>query len=190
MNKSYKGCLLIMVCCFCISWSPTGQQYAEAVSGKSPAEFSKMKGAQRFRCKISDGKNYSGEEVTNLCFRDNTYGDLNRDEGDTYIKGTREGSDIETSISLNNISKIEILEENGSRLFVKEKNAGELFFRIRVHFNTGSPPEVLTVSPRLAVAFTRVGVGDERAYLYKLDMIEDVEPDEVSYNSGDEVPVR
>lgn len=185
MKNWYCVLFLLVLCCTCInrgglySWAPTGKKYAEGVSGKTPAEFKLMKGREAFNCKISDGKNYKGEEVTKLCFRDSTYGDIARDEGEIYIHGNREGSDIETKINLLNVEKIEVLKKDKSRLFVKETNSGELFFRIRVTFNTGKPPETLVVNPQLAVAFHRVGVGHERVFLYKIDSIDNIKPDKV-----------
>jgi len=180
MKKINVGFICVVLCFLSFndevsSFTGGDKTYSEGVSGTAPDSFSLKKGSITFQCRVSDGSEYKHMQVTRLCFKDNTYQDVARNEGDTYIHGKRKGSDIETKIHLRNIRSIEIVQKNGKRLFAKEENSGEFYALIRVTLNAqGQPPEELMINPDLSVAFSRSGVGDERAYLYKLDRIEEI----------------
>lgn len=148
--------------------------YSRCVTGTQPEGFSLKEGKSSYTALVSDGKSYKRRRVSQLCFRDSTYTDTARNEGDVFLKVKEDDSDIEEKIYLNKIKSMELVPKAGCRLCASEKKQGQLFFWLKVTFLNGVSREY-TANPEVALSFRVPETGGEGvAYLHKIDKIENI----------------
>lgn len=100
MKKIVLGFVVGLVALFCVNFGKT--QYSESVG-----EFDLKKGNVSY---IGDFIRNDGsrELIRKICFKDETYKDLARHEGETFLKLYSEGSNVEETLDLRIVKKLEI----------------------------------------------------------------------------------
>jgi hypothetical protein len=149
--------------------------YTRNVSGETPESFHLKKGKMSFSGELYDGKVVTKQKVHNICFKDKTYTDCARDEGDVFLKAKEKDSDIEQNLNLENIKSIETMTQaNGAKICSTEKDKDVLMFKIKVTFRDGLTKEYL-VHPEMALSFVFDNTkADGIVFLYKIDKIENI----------------